>query len=193
MIRKQQLEFIESIAPAAQASHKAHGVPASVIMAQAILESAWGQSALTRVAHNYFGIKNSPRWKDGYAQFLTTEFVGGKKKVEKADFEFFPTPAACFDAHGELLSTLERYRPAMNDADDPLVFAARLQDCGYATDPQYAKKVVKLITDFKLTRFDSLTRGTEGRGGVRRVPKSRGERDAALAPATAFDQQQDEE
>jgi flagellum-specific peptidoglycan hydrolase FlgJ len=152
MTRKEELAFISRIAPAAQVGALKHGVPASVTIAQAILESSWGQSKLSQQALNFFGIK--ARRADDYAEFKTTEFKDGKAGKELARFRAFPTEAHCFDAHAELLSQAARYRPAMADADDPFVFAARLAECGYSTDPGYAKKLAELITEFKLQNYD---------------------------------------
>jgi flagellum-specific peptidoglycan hydrolase FlgJ len=154
--------FIASIAPAAQQTAAQFGVPASVTIAQAILESSdrfgnWGQSQLALQANNFFGIK--ARRADDYAEFRTAEFRNGHRRAELARFRKFPSESACFAAHAELLAGLERYRPAMAEADDPFVFAARLGPsnlggCGYSTNPEYAKELASLITEFRLTRYD---------------------------------------
>src|SRR6266566_2541870 len=162
MNRKAQLAFIAQIAPLAQQSHKRFGVPASVVIAQAILESGWGQSVLSRYAQNFFGIK-SPQDAGQYVEFQTKEFENGQPVQEIAKFRRFDTQQSCFDVHA-LLLTRKRYEPAMADADDPLVFASRLQDCGYSTDPEYAKKLVALITGFKLRKYD-LAKSEAGRPG----------------------------
>lgn len=157
MTRQEQFAFIEKIAPLARTSQEKYGVPASVTIAQAILESAWGKSVLTCSANNYFGIKcyhvSDP--SAHYATFRTEEFSGGITAAINADFMVFLSPAACFDCHARLLANAPRYRPAMADARDPLEFAARLQDCGYSTDPLYAKKLVQVITEFSLLNFDA--------------------------------------
>ncbi len=57
-----------------------------------------------------------------------------------------------------MLSQAKRYAKAMADADDPFVFAARLHECGYSTDPEYAKKLAGLITEFGLTQYDRKNR-----------------------------------
>ena len=87
-------------------------------------------------------------------QATTVEFKNGKAGAEKARFRRFATEALCFAAHAKLLSQTARYRPAMADADDPFVFAARIAECGYSTDPGYAKKLADLITEFKLGGYD---------------------------------------
>ena len=152
MTRQDQLAFIARVAPAAQQSAAQAGVPASITIAQAILESGWGESGLAKQANNFFGIK--ARRADDYAEFQTTEFRNGIAAKELARFRKFASEAQCFGAHAALLSESERYRPAMADADDPFVFAAKLYECGYSTDPGYAKKLAGLITDFHLRDYD---------------------------------------
>lgn len=152
MNRADQLAFISRIAPGAQQSAAQFGVPASVTIAQAILESSWGQSKLSTDALNYFGIK--ARRADDYAEFETTEDVKGAQTQELARFRKFKSVPQCFSAHAELLSGADRYRAAMAEADDPFVFAARLAECGYSTDPGYANKLAQLITEFRLTGYD---------------------------------------
>jgi len=159
---KLKLAFIAQIAPLAQASQAKYGVPASVTIAQAILESRWGESLLTVKCNNFFGIK--ARAGEDYCEFHTTEFrngPGGKKEArrELARFRKFRSAQESFDRHAQLLASLGRYQAAMAVASDPLVFAARLQQCGYATDPQYAVKLADLIGDFDLTQYDSCAEG----------------------------------
>ena len=150
--RQQQLDFIAGAVPGAQAAQVKWGVPASVTVAQAILESQWGLSGLARMANNYFGIK--ARQGDDYVQLNTTEYDPTKETVP-AKFRKFASVSDSFDAHGKLLATLDRYRPCMGACDDPLIFAARLRDCGYATDPNYPNELAGLIKQFNLTQFDS--------------------------------------
>jgi flagellum-specific peptidoglycan hydrolase FlgJ len=152
MKRKDQLDFIARIAPAAQMGAAQTGVPASVTIAQAILESAWGESKLAKEANNFFGIK--ARRADDYAEFQTKEFRNGLPAKEMARFRKFRTEAQCFTAHASLLSQSGRYRPAIADADDPFIFAARLYECGYSTDPSYPKELASLITEFHLRDYD---------------------------------------
>jgi flagellum-specific peptidoglycan hydrolase FlgJ len=147
-------KFIAGIAPAAKAAAAKWGVPASVTIAQAIIESGWGQSQLTIQANNFFGIKAASRFGECYVQFRTKEFVDGAPDYIVANFEKFATPDAAFDAHGELIATSTRYRPAMAEKDDPFEFAVELEKCGYSTDPEYAKKLASIIMVYNLKDFD---------------------------------------
>jgi len=152
MTRKEQHDFIARIAPAAQLSQARTGVPASITIAQAILESGWGQSTLAKNANNFFGIK--ARRAEDYAEFDTIEYEQGLAKKQRARFRRFQTEAECFEAHAKLLSTLPRYASAMDACDAPEVFAARIQEGGYSTNPKYAVLLMSLVTRYNLTRFD---------------------------------------
>jgi len=152
---RDKLDFIARVAPWAQMSQSKYGVPASIVIAQAILESNWGQSLLAAQANNFFGIKDSRIANDGYVEFKTTEILKGIPRRILARFEKFNDAQRSFDCHGRLLGTLPRYQKAMADSDDPFVFAARLYECGYSTDPAYPQKLASLITEFRLGEYDA--------------------------------------
>jgi flagellum-specific peptidoglycan hydrolase FlgJ len=159
MTRQQQDAWIANYGPMAHASQLKTGVPASITLAQAILESRWGCSGLALQCNNFFGIK--ARHVKGvaiedYKEFLTTEYdAGGKPHAEEADFARFKSVQESFDRHAQLLSGAQRYRRAMAVKDDPLDFAIKIQECGYATDPNYPNKLTHLVRDFNLTRYDA--------------------------------------
>ncbi len=150
----QQNAFLQSVVPGAQAAEKKYGIPASVTLAQAILESGWGQSALAKKANNFFGIKAVGAIAGSYVEFPTEEFVDGRRVREMAKFARYPSPAASFDAHAVLLSLSPRYEPAMAACGDPSQFAQELQACGYSTNPNYAAALRKLIAEFNLSQYD---------------------------------------
>jgi flagellum-specific peptidoglycan hydrolase FlgJ len=152
MTYKEEKTWFATHAPAAVAAMKTYGVPASITLAQGALESDWGKSKLALAPNNnFFGIKA----KQGadYAEFKTTEFVGGKSERILAKFARYEGVDQSFDQHAKLLATLACYRPAMSVASDSLAFALRLQGV-YATDPGYAKKLAKLINDYNLLQYD---------------------------------------
>lgn len=160
MNRQDQLAFIQRVAPAAQASQRKWGVPASVTIAQAIIESSnkqgWGKSRLAVEDNNYFGIKDSDRFNQGYVEFKTTEDApDGTSVVSIARFEKFNSLEDCFCAHGELLARAIRYQNAMVDAGSPAAFAQRLQDCHYSTNPGYAAELLDLMTMYNLGQYDT--------------------------------------
>lgn len=157
MTRAEKIAWLEKTAPAAIAAHKKHGVPTSVILAQAFVESADkagnpGQSLAAKTCNNYFGIK--AREGQAYGEFTTTEYKNGKAGQEKAKFRKFRSVAEGFDAHGQLLSAADRYQAAMEVADDPLAFCLQIQLAKYSTRPDYASFLASIIKTYNLTKFD---------------------------------------
>ena len=152
-----ELAALHAVVPAAQASMTRWGVPASVTLAQWIIESSWGTSKLALAAKNFFGIKamhlNTP---DTYEEFPTDEYENGKKVLVEALFQKFPDELGSFDVHGSLLATAARYKPAMAVAHIPGAFTSALQKCGYSTSPTYAASLNTLIRDYHLTQYDQL-------------------------------------
>lgn len=155
----QERAFINRIGPMAQASQRQYGVPASVTIAQAILESSnksgWGQSRLALEANNYFGIKHREGVDEPYVDFRTHEFFNKQDQIVMAHFRSFDSPEASFNAHAALLAGLPRYAKAMRDKNDPGLFSEQLQDCGYSTDPEYAGRLKFLIGEYHLYEWDA--------------------------------------
>lgn len=154
-MNQSQSEFLRNAVPAAQYTHKTYGVPASITLAQAILESGWGKSALAQKANNFFGVKAAAHAApDSYAEFPTYEFVDGRKTAVMAQFAKYPSPTLGFAAHARLLALSERYRPAMACRGDVEMFSEQLQRCGYSTNPSYARSLMELVKEFDLTQYD---------------------------------------
>jgi len=159
-VNQNQSLFLKNVVPAAIKTQRITGIPASVTIAQAILESSnaqgWGQSALARLANNYFGIKATHNAAaEDYMEFPTTEFVDGRKTSVMAAFARYATPDGSFLAHAKLISTLPRYAPAMKACSDPQKFAEALQTCGYSTNPAYAAELMQLVRLYDLTQYDT--------------------------------------
>lgn len=145
--------MLEKFGEAAGAEQAKFGVPASVVIAQAILESGWGEHQLATRYNNFFGIK--ARAGEEYCEFSPDAIEKAAGDKTRKRYAKFGSMQEAFNRHGELLSTADRYQPAMRFANDPLVFAAQLQRCGYSEDPKYARKLTTLIRDHNLTRFDA--------------------------------------
>ena len=143
--------FVAEIAPAATAGHKESGVPASVTIAQAALESAWGANA---PGNNLFGIKADPSWCGRVVPVVTHEVVSGKRVEITAMFRAYLDWAGSIKDHASFLTGNERYRAAFTCKDGPS-FARAIAAAGYATDPQYADKLIAIIHDNNLERFDT--------------------------------------
>ncbi|GAB3227800.1 hypothetical protein GCM10027447_19210 [Glycomyces halotolerans] len=151
--------FIDAHAPAAEAGRDATGVPASVTLAQAILESGWGKSALAREDHNLFGMKCFGSPGDlaiGCRDYSTFECspIGGCFDMN-ATFRAYDNVGDSFRDHGELLSGWSRYAKAMTHRDDPDRFAREIHRAGYATDPKYSDKLIGIMQQYDLYRYDA--------------------------------------
>jgi flagellum-specific peptidoglycan hydrolase FlgJ len=152
-----QEQFISSIAEAAVQSADQTGVPASVTIAQAILESYWGSSRLAQDANNYFGIKAQTRGGTaGSISLNVWEVIGGRNIVETQAFRAYNDIAESFVDHGQFFVENSRYASAMAVKNDPKQFAIEINRDGYATDPSYASKLIGLMDRYNLYRFDDV-------------------------------------
>jgi len=150
-----QRDFIMSVAPGARESHRKNGVPASVTLAQAILESDWGRSKLTREANNLFGIKAfSGGGTAGVYEINTWEVYGGQNATVLAAFKAYQSLADSIVDHGRWFHDNWRYHEALTVADDPRAFAYAINAAGYATDPAYAPKLIGLMDRYNLYAYD---------------------------------------
>jgi flagellum-specific peptidoglycan hydrolase FlgJ len=149
--------FIDRISSDAIKSQRETGVPASVTMAQAILESGWGKSGLSTKANNFFGIKG--KGPAGSVTMRTREVFNGKSTYINAPFRAYNSPAESFKDHGRFFIDNKRYATAMKNTGNAHRFAQEIAKAGYATDPSYAKQVSGLINKYGLERFDRIARG----------------------------------
>jgi len=144
----QQQEFLSSIAPWARQAAQALGVSADLVSAHAALESGWGQQPLRDAAgqntHNLFGLKAQGGWQGARADALTTEYENGMALKKTEAFRSYPDYASAFGDYARLLQGSPRYRAALNTGADAQAFAQGLARGGYATDPGYAAKLVRL-------------------------------------------------
>ena len=146
--------FIEAVAAAAQQSSES--APVSVTVAQAILESDWGESLLSRQANNYFGIKATGRiGNDGAIWMPTLEYVNGGSFSVVAPFRAYKSLADSVADHAQLFHTVSVYRSAVQAVHEPDEFARRIAQAGYSTDPNYTQKLIDLMHRHDLYRFDA--------------------------------------
>jgi len=147
---KKDAFFAMAVGPA-KSSQNETGVPASVTLAQAILESGWGDSHMGD-AFNYFGIKAHSG--EPSVTVRTREVVGGKSVLIDAAFRRFASVDECFAAHGHFLRDNSRYAKAFQTADAE-GFARAIAAAGYATDPNYGDVLVQIIRQNNLTQYDT--------------------------------------
>ncbi|TCQ02684.1 flagellum-specific peptidoglycan hydrolase FlgJ [Rhizobium sp. PP-F2F-G36] len=151
-----ELGLTEAVIRAAQGSERIWGVPASVTLAQFILESARG-TRMPRNSNNPFGIK--ARAGEPFVLASTKEVLNGRTVTVQAKFRKFASFDEAFSHHGKLLGTSRYYRKAMACRNDPTAFCHALTGI-YATDPGYGGKLVKLIQTYDLTDYDRQGEGT---------------------------------
>jgi hypothetical protein len=153
----QQQIFLDTAAQAARDSAAMTGVPASVTVAQAILESDWGRSQLAQSANNYFGIKAmGPLSPDGVIWLPTSEYDdAGQLYQTVSAFRAYKSLTDSMTDHDLLLETSSRYAAAMRAAQDPRQFATLLAKAGYSTDPAYAGKLISLMDRYNLYQLDA--------------------------------------
>jgi hypothetical protein len=136
---------------AAKASQKRWGIPASITLAQWIVESAWG-AAMPPDSNNPFGIKALE--SQPAVESETREVIDGKVITIVARFRRFDSQAEAFELHGKLLSTGSPYRAAMEVVQDPDRFADALTGV-YATDPQYGTTLKWVMDNYQLKQYDT--------------------------------------
>jgi Mannosyl-glycoprotein endo-beta-N-acetylglucosaminidase len=148
--------FLDTTAQAARAAASSTGVPASVTVAQAILESDWGRSSLAADANNFFGIKAiGSLGTDGVVWLPTAEYDdSGALHQTVSAFRAYKSLTDSVADHDHMLETMSRYAAAMQASHDPRQFAQELSEAGYSTDPDYADKLVTLMDSYDLYRFD---------------------------------------
>lgn len=146
-------DFIEMLELAARDSAEATGVPASFVVAQAALESGWGSSSLATKGRNLFGVKADKAWKGDILEINTREYLNGKWVFVSAKWRKYQNYLECLNDHAKFLLTNPRYQNAFKTTNGE-EFAKAIAAAGYATDPDYAKKVCSVIHAHKLARLD---------------------------------------
>jgi flagellum-specific peptidoglycan hydrolase FlgJ len=165
-LSESQKQFLKDASDAAKVSQQATGVPASIVVAQAVLESGWGKSHMG-AANNYFGIKASEKngvvdigpIAKGFVDKSTKEFDShGNAFFVVAHFRAYETMADSFTDHGMFLKNGPRYAQVMTNYannKDASEFARGLQTAGYATDPDYASKLISIMTKNDLFKLNT--------------------------------------
>jgi flagellar protein FlgJ len=141
--------FQEKLADAAEEAEQATGVPAKFMLGQAALETGWGRRVIRNAdgssSNNLFGIKAGPGWKGKVATAVTTEYVNGRAHTKVEKFRSYASHADAFKDYARMLSNNPRYEKVLAHGGDAATFAHGLQRAGYATDPQYAAKLSRII------------------------------------------------
>jgi len=149
--------FIKRLAPQAQALQATYQVLPSITLAQAILESDWGRSTNATENHNLFGVKATA--EEPGKLMVTQEYYAGTYHQVKRRFRVYPSWHASMVAHAKRLAQGPAWDPghyrAVTQATTYQAAAHALAKAGYATDPDYAQKIINVIQKYDLERYDS--------------------------------------
>lgn len=139
-------QYIEQYRQLAMEEQQRVGIPAAITLGQGILETQAGQSELATQAHNHFGIKCKKEW--------TGETFAHTDDAPNECFRKYPNDLASYRDHSDYLKNSKRYLPCFACApNDYASWAKALRRCGYATNPNYANQLIKIIEDFQLQQY----------------------------------------
>lgn len=141
-------DFVRQLAPYAQKAADKLGVSVRAVLAQAALETQWGQHMPAHsngnTSNNLFGMKAGQSWGGEKVSVPTLEFEDGVAVHRRAQFRSYDNPGQSFDDYAQLIADNPRYAKALNHGEDVVGFARGLASGGYATDPSYAQKIVAI-------------------------------------------------
>lgn len=162
------IAFIRQILPHAERAAKRIGTQPEVLVAQAVLETGWGQHVIRqadgRSSHNIFGIKATPSWQGERARASTLEVRNGQPVRGAAEFRSYDSLEAAFDDYADIITGHARYEDAVRDGASGEHYVRGLQRAGYATDPHYADKIVDLLARVRMHVASLDAAGTQGPG-----------------------------
>lgn len=146
---KQRKEFVEKVWPHAANAAKEIGASPLFLVGQAALESGWGKSEIRgadgKPSYNVFGIKADASWRGAVVETPTTEYVNGAAQKTTGRFRAYSSYGEAFKDYADMLRSNPRYATVLDNAQDAGGFAQALQRSGYATDPQYAAKLGRIL------------------------------------------------
>lgn len=151
-------QFIQNLVPSSQKAYQLYQVLPSISLAQAILESDWGESGLSQNYYNLYGVKAGVA--EPSVQLETSEYIDGKWITIMAPFRVYNSWAESVEAHAKLLTYGVDWNPKLYEpvlkAKNYKEAAHALQKAGYATDPTYAQKIIQVIETYHLAQYDQL-------------------------------------
>lgn len=146
---KTPTDFINAMRPYAEEAAKKLGVPANILLAQSALETGWGQKVIRhndgQSSHNLFGIKADEGWTGARAKVASLEYKNGEAKQEVSEFRVYDSFKESFDDYVNFIMSDNRYREALDKGVNGEHYIESLQKAGYATDPQYASKIINIV------------------------------------------------
>ena len=141
--------FIADIWPEAQAAASSLGVSPQLLIAQSALETGWGRHTMKfddgRSSYNLFGIKAGADWSGAALKRVSLEYRDGLLHNEVSRFRAYDSPASSLSDYVDFIRSNPRYQQALASAGDDRAYIRAIQDAGYATDPEYADKVIGIL------------------------------------------------
>lgn len=148
--------FVQALWPVAQKTAKQLGVSPKLLLAQAALETGWGKYVIKnesgKNSFNLFNIKSDQRWSGEQVKIASLEYIAGEAKSQTSFFRAYNSYEESFKDFADFLQQGERYQKALSNAKDDKRFVEELQAAGYATDPDYAKKILRIMNDKPLNQ-----------------------------------------
>ncbi len=152
-------DFVKHLHPLAQQAAKELGVEPKTLLAQAALETGWGQSLIKdghgMMSFNLFNIKADKSWQGKQARVSTHEYEHGSSKKVTAGFRAYESFQESFDDYVDFIKSNPRYENALKRAGNSTQYLRELQKAGYATDPNYADKVMSIYQSSIMSAFSS--------------------------------------
>jgi len=143
------IDFVKQLYPMAKKSAESLGVNPKILLAQAALETGWGKYVMHsgdgKASHNLFGIKSNKSWQGDSVVVDTLEVEKGQFKSIKATFKMYQNFEKSFDDYVSFIKENPRYKQALEVVDDVAEYLSSLQSAGYATDPNYASKILSIF------------------------------------------------
>lgn len=142
-------DFVSTLWPVAQVAARKLNADPKALLAQAALETGWGkkvpQAADGESSFNLFGIKADRSWQGDKVSTETTEYVDGIARKENAEFRSYGSYVESMLDYTSFLQSRDHYQTALKQAEDAQSYLSELQNAGYATDPNYASKIVRIM------------------------------------------------
>jgi len=171
-------QYVLDYKDVAKQNMKNHGIPASITLAQGILESGAGKGTLCVTANNHFGIKCHNDW--------TGDKIYHDDDSEQECFRKYAQPSESFNDHSLFLTTRGRYAALFKlEKDDYEAWAKGLRSAGYATDPKYPEKLIGLIERYELAKYDAEVLGNNFTPVVKAPVKAPASTSKPSTPVTA--------
>lgn len=159
-----EAEFVKGILPAARQAARQLGLEPLALVAQAALETGWGQRMFKAVdgreSYNLFGIKAQPEWQGDVAVVDTLEYRQGIARQEKAKFRVYDSLQAGLQDYVDFIRQQPRYQDAVAVSHDTANYFQQLQAAGYATDPNYAQKILQVMNGSVLKEVRNLLKNS---------------------------------